>query len=315
MHPKVDAELAAAALSHDTVAVQIDGKTYEAPMSEVNTDMFEVACDDHGCVLIPDDGNPHNDLIPDQKQEPKQDDHSNNDQPLSSHGMELKIHGGDVQVHPQVDAELAAAALSHDTVAVQIDGKTYEAPMSEVNTDMFEVACDDHGCVLIPDDGNPHNDLIPDQKSQPAPYVMAPQHDLGHQQQDVTYYDDQSQAHHGPISTHGIELPMVGGNYAMGADVNAEIAAAAYNADSAVIVHEGQTYLAPIGSIDPQAVELACIEDKGCALIKDDGNPNNDIILPNMDGYSGNGMDMHHPGMDQHYYQEPQVHQEPQYHY
>ena len=83
--------------------------------------------------------------------------------------MELKVHGGNINTHPELDAELAATALSHNTVAVQIDGKTYEAPMSEVNTDMFEVACDADGCALIPDDGNPHNDLIPDKSQVPHP--------------------------------------------------------------------------------------------------------------------------------------------------
>ena len=43
----------------------------------------------------------------------------------------------------------------------------------------------------------------------------------------------------------------------------------------------GKTIIAPIEDIDVDKVELACIDD-GCALIKDDGNPNNDIILPGM---------------------------------
>ena len=58
--------------------------------------------------------------------------------------------------------------------------------------------------------------------------------------------------------------------------LNPELAAAAVNQDEAVIVHEGQAFLAPINAIDPEAVELACNEE-GCALIKDDGNPDNDI--------------------------------------
>ena len=78
-------------------------------------------------------------------------------------------------MHPEMDAELAATALSHNTVAVQIDGSTYEAPMHEVNTDMFEVACDADGCALIPDDGNPHNDLIPNApKHAEIPPTQAP---------------------------------------------------------------------------------------------------------------------------------------------
>jgi hypothetical protein len=73
---------------------------------------------------------------------------------------------------------------------------------------------------------------------------------------------------------------MVGGNVKVGDHVNAEIAAAAYDQKSAVIVHNGETFLAPIDAIDPNAVELACIDGRGCALIQDDGNPHNDIIPP-----------------------------------
>ena len=31
--------------------------------------------------------------------------------------------------------------------------------MSKVDPDKVEPACDDTGCVLIPDDGNPYNDV------------------------------------------------------------------------------------------------------------------------------------------------------------
>ena len=63
--------------------------------------------------------------------------------------------------------------------------------------------------------------------------------------------------------------------------VNPEIAAAAVDAENAVIVHDEKAFLAPLKAIDPNAVELACNDD-GCALIKDDGNPDNDIIVPGM---------------------------------
>ena len=77
-------------------------------------------------------------------------------------------------------------------------------------------------------------------------------------------------------NTHNIELPMVGGNTYVKPGTNPEIAAAAYDENQAVIVHKGDAFLAPMSSINPEAVELACNE-KGCALIKDDGNPHNDV--------------------------------------
>ena len=70
-------------------------------------------------------------------------------------------------------------------------------------------------------------------------------------------------------TTHkGVELPAVGGQGAhLVADhVDPEIAAAAYNANSAVVVHDGEAFLAPVDSIDPDQVELAGRDD-GFALI------------------------------------------------
>ena len=80
------------------------------------------------------------------------------------------------------------------------------------------------------------------------------------------------------LSTHGIALNMVGGHAEVPVGTNAELAAAAVSATEAVIQHEGQSFVAPIDQIDPNAVELACNDD-GCALIPDDGNPHNDIIV------------------------------------
>ena len=77
-------------------------------------------------------------------------------------------------------------------------------------------------------------------------------------------------------STHGIELPKTGGHVKVSEDVDPEIASAAFDSKQAVIVHEGNAYLAPMDAIDPTSVELACNND-GCALIPDDGNPANDI--------------------------------------
>lgn len=77
-------------------------------------------------------------------------------------------------------------------------------------------------------------------------------------------------------STHGIELPEVGGKVKVSDKIDPELAAAAYDKDQAVIVHEGNAYLAPMDAIDTDAVELAC-NDEGCALVPDDGNPDNDL--------------------------------------
>ena len=69
---------------------------------------------------------------------------------------------------------------------------------------------------------------------------------------------------------------MVGGNTYVKPGTNPELALAAYDENQAVIVHKGDAFLAPMSSINPDAVEPACNED-GCALIKDDGNPHNDV--------------------------------------
>ena len=79
-------------------------------------------------------------------------------------------------------------------------------------------------------------------------------------------------------NSHGLDFPIVGGNIQVDSSVHPEIAAAAYNDEKAVIVHEGDAFLAPFDTINTDAVELACNED-GCALIPDDGNPHNDIHL------------------------------------
>ena len=64
-----------------------------------------------------------------------------------------------------------------------------------------------------------------------------------------------------------------------------ELAAAAIDTNTVVVQHDGKIFHAPIDQVDPSKVELACVDNdyqSGCALIKDDGNSNNDIILPGM---------------------------------
>ena len=89
-----------------------------------------------------------------------------------------------------------------------------------------------------------------------------------------------------PVSSHGMELNMVGGHADVAAGTAKELAAAAVSSTEAVIQHDGQSFVAPIDQIDPDAVELAC-NDEGCALIPDDGNPYNDIVLESLSGGSG----------------------------
>jgi len=80
--------------------------------------------------------------------------------PQSTHGFALNVVGGNVPVSPYVNPELAAAAVSSTEAVLQHDGQTFILPIDEIDADKVELACDDDGCVLIPDDGNPHNDLI-----------------------------------------------------------------------------------------------------------------------------------------------------------
>ena len=44
---------------------------------------------------------------------------------------------------------------------IVIDGKAFDAPMTEINPDMVELACSPKGCALIPRDDNPLNDVAP----------------------------------------------------------------------------------------------------------------------------------------------------------
>ena len=83
-----------------------------------------------------------------------------------------------------------------------------------------------------------------------------------------------------------MELNMVGGHADVASGTAQELAAAAVSSTEAVIQHDGQSFVAPIDQIDPDAVELAC-NDEGCALIPDDGNPYNDIVLESVIGGSG----------------------------
>ena len=80
----------------------------------------------------------------------------------------------------------------------------------------------------------------------------------------------------GSASSHGIELPMVGGHVKFDREVDPMLAAAAYDDKNVVLVHGGAAFLVPLDEIDTSMVELAC-NDKGCALVAIGAGPSNDI--------------------------------------
>ena len=139
--------------------------------------------------------------------------HNHYEDPMySTHGIELNVTGGNVDVLPGTNAELAAAAVSPTEAVIQVDGQSIIAPMDHIDPDKVELACDDTGCALIPDDGNPYNDIIVND-SYAAPmqssYIDQPYYEGGIDFEDQFHYD---QAYTAPASTHGIELNMTGGN-------------------------------------------------------------------------------------------------------
>ena len=78
----------------------------------------------------------------------------------SSHGIELPVVGGNSYVDPGTPNILAAAAIDPNTVVINVDGETYLHDMQNVDVRSLELACNDEGCALIPDDGNPYNDIL-----------------------------------------------------------------------------------------------------------------------------------------------------------
>ena len=173
--PDVHPEIAAAAVSQTEAVIQYNGESIIAPISHIDHTMTELACNDDGCALIPDDGNPYNDVVvahPDHMQmsDPYMDLnhhfhdslHLNdaNTEQFSTHGIELLNVGGNIEVAPSVDPELAAAAISETEAIMQANGQSFTAPLDQIDPSKVELACNDDGCVLIPDDGNPENDII-----------------------------------------------------------------------------------------------------------------------------------------------------------
>lgn len=56
---------------------------------------------------------------------------------------------------------MAIAQQNEHEVRVKFDGENLLVPIHEVDPKSVELQCNDHeGCYLVPDDGNPHNDLV-----------------------------------------------------------------------------------------------------------------------------------------------------------
>lgn len=69
--------------------------------------------------------------------------------------------------------ELAAAQHSEHEVRVQVNGENPLAPIHEIDPEAFELNCDGEQCYLVPDDGNPLNDIYPGDHEHSVP-VAAP---------------------------------------------------------------------------------------------------------------------------------------------
>ena len=52
------------------------------------------------------------------------------------------------------------AAVSQHEAVIQVNGDSFIVPIDKINPDKVELACNDDGCALIPDDGNPYNDVL-----------------------------------------------------------------------------------------------------------------------------------------------------------
>lgn len=153
---------------------------------------------------------------------------------VSSHGIDIIQGGGNVYTAPGTNAELAATAVSAHESAIQVNGNTYIVDHDEIDTNKVEVACDvDDGCALIPDDGNPHNDIIPNQPPQPEPTHLHPEphyHPEAHYHPEPQYYPEPTQSYGGePIGQiYGDQLYVQSSNDVRPSEVaDAEAAAAA----------------------------------------------------------------------------------------
>ena len=81
--------------------------------------------------------------------------------PFNSHeGVNLPMVGGHVKLDdPSVDPMLVAAAYDQTNVVFVFGDVAYLVPMSGIDTDMVELACNERGCALIPNDFDESNDV------------------------------------------------------------------------------------------------------------------------------------------------------------
>ena len=105
------------------------------------------------------------------------DHHDDHHAPQSSHGYALNVTGGHVPdselpygTHP----EIAAAAYNPEEAVLQANGESILVPLGAIDPSKTELACDEDGCVLIPDDGNPHNDIHVGDHSHELPLASLP---------------------------------------------------------------------------------------------------------------------------------------------
>ena len=61
------------------------------------------------------------------------------------------------------ETELKAALHNDHEVRVKVDGENLLVPKDAIDPTKVELECKDDKCYLVPDDGNPHNDIVPDQ--------------------------------------------------------------------------------------------------------------------------------------------------------
>ena len=76
-------------------------------------------------------------------------------------GVKLPAVGGEGQhlVDKSVDPEIAAAAYNEHATVVVHEGEAFLAKIDSIDPEKVELAGNSKGLALIPDDGNPHNDI------------------------------------------------------------------------------------------------------------------------------------------------------------
>ena len=82
----------------------------------------------------------------------------------NSHGVPLpRVGTGIAVINKKIDPLIAAAAVNQYQAVIVIEGASFLAPMEAIDPLSVELACNDRGCALIPEDGNPDNNITPEQ--------------------------------------------------------------------------------------------------------------------------------------------------------